>query len=162
VELLRTRWFRWAVPVGASALLALAALTPTSAAVIPNLSDRLSLDGAGSLRAAVLVETDRHDFAGRWSGITSAGRVVAIDLRFKSGLPRGTALLGALLPGASDSPVELLDPRIAGRTVLFAVPAECPNQAPTRGRLTVMSAGNAQLVVRTAKGPVSIALARVG
>jgi hypothetical protein len=137
-------------------------LAPTFAAVIPNLSDSLTPDDTGSIRAAVLAEGDRQRFVGRWQGRTGAGRTVAVDLRFKRGLPSGTALLVGLLPDAADGPVDLLAPHIAGRTVSFSIQAGCPSRPLTRGRMTVLSADQARLVVRTTGGPVSIELSKVG
>lgn len=129
-----------------------------AAAVLPNLTEGTTeLGGAGSLRAAVLAESDRRTIAGRWEGRTADGRTVVLNLRFDGGLPVGSAQLAGLLPGAP-GPVPLLSATAAGRTLSFAV-AGCDDQR-TRGRFTLQSSHSAKLVLRTGASPVTLQLSK--
>lgn len=130
-----------------------------AAAVLPNLTEGTTeLGGAGSLRAAVLADSDRRTITGRWEGQTADGRTVVLNLRFNGGMPVGSAQLAGLLPGVAAGPVPLLSATAAGRTVSFAV-AGCDDQR-TRGRFTLQSSHSAKLVLRTGASPVTLQLSK--
>ena len=137
-----------------------ASLRPSSAAVLPGLMEtNAEMGGAGSLRAAVLADSDRRTLAGRWTGRLPGGQTVLLD-RFERGLPVATARLSGLVPDGSHASVPLLAPTVSGNTMSFAVIAGCRNQR-ARGRLTVVPPKLAQLVLGGAS-PVSVQLSRVG